>query len=192
VLIGSNEFFIQVIPYIYLLTDKRPGVMPKELKVFLNNKEYLNFESDASRLELIVRIFYSIPIFIILYLFGLLTGFVLVLQWLCILFTGKRSEGLNNFIQSFVKYIIQIISYTSLITDERPNILPENVDVSLKLEFDEVGTVTSGKVIKTSPPLSKSTKDKHIAIGILLFILYYVAILAFYMFTLMIIFGTYR
>jgi len=180
VLIGSNEFIIQTIPYIFLLTDKRPGVMPKELKFFINNREYLNFEEDASRLELIIRIFYSIPIGIIAYLFAFITNIVLFLQWFCILFTGGRSEGLNNLIRSFVGYIIQVISYVSLITDERPGILPEGINVSVEMESDEVGTTASGDVIKTSPPLSRHSKDKHIAMGILLMVLLYAAFYVLY------------
>ena len=188
VLIGYCEFFIQIIPYTYLLTDERPGVMPKELKVFLDNKEYLSFEKNASRLELIVRIFYSIPLFIVLFLFGIAASIVIVIQWLCILFTSGRNEDLNDFIKSFVKYQIQIISYINFVTDERPDILPKDIDVSLKFEFDKAETNTSGDIIKTTPPISIITKNRHIAIGIIFYFLFFVIIyLVFlYMYILMI------
>ena len=181
VIIGQSEYFIQVLPYICLLTDERPGVMPKELKVFVNNREYLNFEQEASRLELIVRIFYSLPINIVAGIFGFLLYFILILQWLCILLTGGRSEGLNSFIQTFIKYIIQIISYLTLVTDERPNILPANIDVSLELASDDkVETSMSGGIIKTTPRLSQKTRNKHIALSIVLMFVLYIISVAFY------------
>lgn len=185
VLIGSSEYIIQVLPYTFLLTDERPDIMPKELKFFLNNREYLSFEEEASRVELIVRIFYSIPIFIVAFIFLLLSRFVLALQWLCILFTGERSEGLNSFIQSFVEYIIQVISYLSLVTDERPDIFPSSIDAFSEQEFDQVGTPASGDIIRTIPPISRTTRDKHIVIGILLPILFYVLYFAFIFLLLM-------
>ncbi|KZX10564.1 DUF4389 domain-containing protein [Methanobrevibacter curvatus] len=133
VLIGYTEYCVQTIAYRSLVTDKRPGLLPKELKVYLNLEEYLIFEKEASRVELIVRIFYSIPISIVLYLYAILYSICFDIQWIAVLITGKRFKELDGVLKGFAKYWIQVIAYLMLVTDERPEITPKDLDVSLEI-----------------------------------------------------------
>jgi hypothetical protein len=92
-------------------------------------KEYLEYEEDASRLELIVRIFYTIPIVIVLGVYGFVAGICQCLLWIFILILGKRIEGLNNVVKGYIAYSIQVIKYINVLTDERPDILPADFKV---------------------------------------------------------------
>ena len=96
-------------------------------KIELN--ELFKYEEEASRIELFVRIFYAIPVGLILFFYGILAGILLGLQWLVILFLGRRSNGFNEFIKGYLEYNIHLISYFSLMTDKRPGISPKKVEI---------------------------------------------------------------
>ena len=89
--------------------------------------EIFEYERSASRLELFVRIFYAIPVSIILFFYSIVASICLCLQWLVILIFGRRSQGLNGVIQGYTKYAVNLISYFSYLTDKRPGITPKNV-----------------------------------------------------------------
>ncbi|MFA5247454.1 MAG: DUF4389 domain-containing protein [Candidatus Micrarchaeia archaeon] len=88
------------------------------------------WNEKASRLELFVRLVYGIPFAIIVgVLFRILGLFTLVLpfvaQVLTILLTRKRSASIAKFFHKYYfEYIYQYFSYYSLMTDERPPIVP--------------------------------------------------------------------
>jgi len=130
------EYIIQVYPYMYLLTDERPELSHKEVKIYLeelefgNKEEILKFEKEASRLEvLIIRPIYGFIVMIVLGIYGLIAGICIAIQWLIVLITGERSEGLNDPIKNFMGFIIQTYPYFNLLTDERPELTPKNVNV---------------------------------------------------------------
>jgi uncharacterized membrane protein len=79
----------------------------------------------ASRLELIIRFIWTILAGIVLMVFGLIAVVCFVLQWLYILFTGKRSRSLHVLIKTYVIQKYKVEAYFSLLTDERPPIVPE-------------------------------------------------------------------
>lgn len=56
------------------------------------------FEPRARRLELLVRIVYPIAIGLVMWIYGLIAGICLVVQWLLILVFGRRNESLSEFI----------------------------------------------------------------------------------------------
>lgn len=87
------------------------------------------YDKTASRIELFVRIFYAIPIVIILFFYSIITGILTAIQWIIILILGKRSEGLNEFIKGYLDYNVHLISYFSLMTDKRPGITPKKVEI---------------------------------------------------------------
>jgi hypothetical protein len=99
----------------------------KSGKMELN--ELFEYDEKASRIELFVRILYAIPVGIILFLYGIIAGIFLVLQWLIILFLGKRSESFNDFIKGYLQYYVHLISYFSLMTDKRPGVTPIKVKI---------------------------------------------------------------
>jgi hypothetical protein len=87
------------------------------------------FEHDASRLELLIRIVYWILIGIVAAIYGIIASICLFIQWFHILFLGKRNEGLSNFAKGYLEYMVHVMSYTYIMTDKRPDILPIPVKI---------------------------------------------------------------
>jgi hypothetical protein len=133
IITGYVKYRIQYISYVYLITDERPGIGPKYLDVYINDLQYLLYEENASRIELIVRIFYKLVLRIVFFLYGILASICLCIQWIIILILGRRIESINGILSGYAKYTIQIISYSTYITDERPGIDPKQFDVYLEM-----------------------------------------------------------
>jgi len=92
-------------------------------------KELFVYEHDARRLELLIRILYSILIGIIIAVYGFVAGLCNIIQFFAILVLGRRSRGLSEFVRGYLEYHVHVLSYTSLITDARPGILPKPVRI---------------------------------------------------------------
>jgi len=92
-------------------------------------KQLFVYEHDAGRLELFIRIVYSFVIGIVLMVYGIIAEICLLIQWLVILILGRRSEGLSNFVKGYLEYYVHVISYIFWMTDDRPGILPQPVEI---------------------------------------------------------------
>jgi len=82
------------------------------------------YERKASRMELLIRIFYSIAISIVLMLYGFFAGICIIIQWFVVLFLGHRNRELSDFIRGYLEYQVHVFAYVNLMTDERPGIMP--------------------------------------------------------------------
>jgi hypothetical protein len=91
--------------------------------------QLFSFEHDARRLELLVRIVYWILIGIVLWVYGIIAFICLFIQWFHILILGRRSEGLSNIAKGYLEYMVHVMSYTYIMTDNRPDILPVPVKI---------------------------------------------------------------
>jgi hypothetical protein len=91
--------------------------------------QLFTYEHNARRWELLVRIFYSIAIAIVMMVYGFIAGITMIIQWFVILFLGRRSEGLSDFIKGYLEYHVHVLSYTSWMTDKRPGIMPKPVKI---------------------------------------------------------------
>ena len=79
----------------------------------------------ASRLELLIRFVWGFVVGIILGIIGLFAVYLAVpLQWLHILFLGKRHPALAKFTGGWFAAITQLYCYMLLLTDERPPLVP--------------------------------------------------------------------
>jgi hypothetical protein len=87
------------------------------------------FEHNAGRLELLIRIVYWILIGIVSWVYGFIACICLFIQWFYILILGRRSEGLSNFVKGYLEYLVHVMSYTYIMTDKRPDILPVPVRI---------------------------------------------------------------
>ncbi|MDD1660515.1 MAG: DUF4389 domain-containing protein [Methanomicrobiales archaeon] len=95
-------------------------------------KELFTYEHDARRLELLIRIVYTILISIVLAVYGFVSGICTCIQFFVILVLGRRSRGLSEFVRGYLEYYVHVFSYTSLMTDTRPGILPKTVRIYKK------------------------------------------------------------
>lgn len=92
-------------------------------------KQLFTFEHDASRLELFIRIIYWILIGIVLWIYGIIAFICLFIQWFHMLFLGRMNEGLSNIAKGYLEYLVHVMSYTYIMTDKRPDILPVPVKI---------------------------------------------------------------
>lgn len=87
------------------------------------------YEHNARRWELLVRIVYWILIGIVITVYGFIAFIVLFIQWFVILILGRRNEGLSDFAKGYLEYYVHVLSYTYIMTDKRPHILPVPVRI---------------------------------------------------------------
>jgi hypothetical protein len=92
-------------------------------------KQLFTFEQDASRLELLIRILYWILIGIVLWVYGMITFVCLFIQWFHILILGSRNKWLSDVSRGYLEYLVDVMSYTYIMTDRRPEILPVTVKI---------------------------------------------------------------
>ncbi len=91
------------------------------------------FEHDASRLELLIRIVYWIIIGIVLWVYGIVSGICLIIQWIHILILGRRNEWLSDFVKGYLEYLVHVMPYIYFMSDKRPDIFPVPVKISEEL-----------------------------------------------------------
>ena len=92
-------------------------------------KQLFTFEHDAGRLELLIRIAYWILIGIVLWVYGIVAGICLFVQWFHILILGRRNQALSDIVKGYLEYLVHVMSYTYIMTDKRPDILPVPVKI---------------------------------------------------------------
>lgn len=79
----------------------------------------------APRVELLVRLVYWIPLYIVMLVFAVLAFFAIIVNFGSILIRGMRSARLAALIKSYSDYRYKFEMYLLGIVDERPPILPE-------------------------------------------------------------------
>ena len=97
-------------------------------------KQIFVYEHDASRLELFIRIVYWIAIGIVAWVYGLLAFICLILQWFFILIMGRRQQRLSEFVKGYLEYVVSRMPYLYFMTDQRPAILPDTVEIFVRKE----------------------------------------------------------
>lgn len=92
-------------------------------------KQLFVYEREAGRLELFIRIVYSFFICLVLMVYGLIASICMFVQWFIILILGRRNEGLSNIIKGYLEYVVHVTGYLCEMTDDRPGIFPESVEI---------------------------------------------------------------
>ena len=92
----------------------------KDVKVDITPQE------KASRIELLIRFVYMIPLFIVMWVLSIIAVIGIVINFVTSLVLGKRIDALSKFISVYIKYYTKMTVYLYL-TDERPPIIPEDM-----------------------------------------------------------------
>ncbi|MBP2029309.1 hypothetical protein J2755_000229 [Methanohalophilus levihalophilus] len=103
-------------------------------------EELFAYEKKASRIELFIRLVYTIPIVIVLYIYSILAGICLLLQWIIILIAGRRIAVISNVISGYLRYYTHIAGYVYLTSDKRPGIMPPSIAIYEKKLYYEKDT----------------------------------------------------
>ena len=83
-------------------------------------------QEKASRVELLVRFVYWIPLYIVLMVLSIVAMVGIVVNFVTSLILGKRIAALNKFVAAYIIYTTNFSVYLFL-SDERPKIFPEDL-----------------------------------------------------------------
>jgi Domain of unknown function (DUF4389) len=84
----------------------------------------VTFEADyverRNRLTTFFRLILIIPVAILLYLWGIVAGFAIVIAWFAIVITGHYPKGLYDFVAGFNRFLARVTAYGALLSDPYP------------------------------------------------------------------------
>lgn len=84
----------------------------------------VTFEADYSdqrnRLTAFFRLILAIPLFIYLYVFGIVAAIAAIVAWFAIVITGQYPRGLYDFLAGFNRVVARATAYTVLLCDPYP------------------------------------------------------------------------
>jgi hypothetical protein len=78
------------------------------------------YVEKRSRLTTFFRLLLAIPHYIVLYVWGILAFFAIVIAWFAIVLTGQYPAALYDFVANLQRYSTAVYGYTALLTDEYP------------------------------------------------------------------------
>ena len=112
------SYYGRVLGYINLLFDQYPpfGTDPGSVPV----RSAISFDETANRLTVGLRLLWIIPAAIMGFFVAIGGAFVLLISWFAILFTGKQSTGMWEFVLKVVRFTLQVEAYALLMTDTYP------------------------------------------------------------------------
>ena len=82
-------------------------------------------EEKASRVELLIRFVYWIPLYIVLIVLGIISWVCIAVNFITSLILGKRIASLSRFVAAYIEYSAKFQVYLFL-SDERPEIIPKS------------------------------------------------------------------
>jgi hypothetical protein len=84
----------------------------------------VTFEADyveqRDRLTAFFRAFLTIPLAVLLYVYGLAAYVLLVIAWVAIVLTGQYPKGMYDFNAGFTRYFARFTAYSALLCDPFP------------------------------------------------------------------------
>ena len=78
------------------------------------------YVEEGNRLTTALRIFWAIPAIIVAIVLGIGLGFVLIVAWFAILFTGRFPRGMFDFSVRVLRFSLNLSAYQFLMTDVYP------------------------------------------------------------------------
>jgi ABC-type multidrug transport system fused ATPase/permease subunit len=106
--------------YLYLLTDKYPSFGGDDDPDYPVRVEIAAPQEQYSRAKTFFRYFLAIPVWIMLYLYGIVVSFVSFVSWVVIVVTGKQPRGLQDLLVMASSYHTKAFAYMFLLTERYP------------------------------------------------------------------------
>jgi hypothetical protein len=82
------------------------------------------FEADyverRNRLTVFFRLPLVIPVAIVLYVFGIIASFAILIAWFAIVISGRYPKGLYDFVAGFNRFLARVTGYAALLCDRYP------------------------------------------------------------------------
>lgn len=99
----------------------------------------ITYDEKRSRVSTLFRVLLVIPHMIVMQAWQYLVQVLSVFQWIIVLFTGKRNQGIWNLQNAWLGYASRVWGYYSVMFDKWPNIGPEpkGEPTSYSFEYSE-------------------------------------------------------
>ena len=108
----------RVYSYLGLMHDAYPAFGTDQGAVLARYN--LEYDEQANRLTVGLRIIWAIPALIISILLAIALCVLVIISWFAIVITGKHPKGMFDFMLKAMKYLVQTSAYWSLLTDTYP------------------------------------------------------------------------
>jgi hypothetical protein len=98
------------------------------------------FEADyverRNRLTAFFRLILVIPVAIVLYVYGIIASFAILIAWLAIVITGHYPRGLYDFVAGFNRFLARVTAYAALLCDPYPPFAgSDDPDYPVRMQF---------------------------------------------------------
>jgi hypothetical protein len=127
---GFVRYYTRVNAYTWLLVDPYPPFSTGEEPSYPVRMSIGPPLAEYNRLKVLLRIFYIIPIYLIVYVMNIVLQLAGIAAWLVIVVTGKQPKGLQDVIGLCVSYVSRGCALFLLITETYP---PFNDDHSRQI-----------------------------------------------------------
>jgi hypothetical protein len=101
-------------PFTFEMTAADPGTDPR-VRVAVQPEL-----ADRNRVTVAFRIILVIPQLFVLAFLGLAAGFVTLVAFFAVLFTGRWPEGMRDFVMNVWRWWLRVMAYFALLTDVYP------------------------------------------------------------------------
>lgn len=78
------------------------------------------YAESRNRGTVLVRLVLAIPHFVVVYVLSAVSQIATVVHWFIQLFTGKRNQGIADFVTKVLAYQARVMTYVGLMYDEYP------------------------------------------------------------------------
>jgi len=92
-----------------------------------------------NRLTVFFRLLLAIPHFIVLWIWGIVTGIAVIVAWFAGLFTGRVPEGLHGFLAAYLRYGTRVTAYVFLLADPWPPVSGSEGGYPIDVRVDPAG-----------------------------------------------------
>lgn len=112
----------------------------------------VTFEADyaerRSRLTTFFRPILTIPLWIVLYVYGILAMIAIVIAWFAILLTARYPKPLYDFVASYTRYEVRVTAYAALLCDPYPPFSGRDDDAyPVRMEFSPLARYSRLKTV---------------------------------------------
>jgi hypothetical protein len=113
------DYYGRVLGYVGLLHDEFPEFVANQGKTPVRAAFAYELE-PVNRLTVGLRFVWAIPAFLTAFVLGIALFFVEIAAWFTILVTGRTSPGMHAFIVRCTRFVLQVVAYQYLATDQYP------------------------------------------------------------------------
>lgn len=125
---GFMRYSTRVNAYLFLMTDPYPAFSGGEEPGYPVRLQVAPPLAEYNRLKVLLRIFYILPAYLIVYVMQIVIELAAVASWLVIVVTGRQPKGLQDAIGLGVSYTMRAYGLFMLVTETYPPFTDEHAE----------------------------------------------------------------